>query len=106
MAAVTETKFDFKSEDSLNGLRSSKDTDVIRYSDSSHGNMLLAELSQLRVERLLTDITLQVGQQKFACHRNILAACSPYFKAMFTGSMQVCYHINTVTYKISFENRF
>ncbi|XP_033646138.1 kelch-like protein 18 [Asterias rubens] len=88
MAAVTETKFDFKSEDSLNGLRSSKDTDVIRYSDSSHGNMLLAELSQLRVERLLTDITLQVGQQKFACHRNILAACSPYFKAMFTGSMQ------------------
>ena len=90
MAAVTtRSEIDYNSDNNLLGLRLTQDSDVIRYTDSSHGNMILTSLSELRNERNLTDITLQVGHEGFACHRNVLAACSPYFKAMFTCGMQV-----------------
>ncbi|XP_022104765.1 kelch repeat and BTB domain-containing protein 8-like [Acanthaster planci] len=91
MMAGVETKTITSSKnchDSLQALRTFQDSDVIRYADSNHSNMLLTGLSHLRREKLLTDVTLQVGREKFSCHRIVLAACSPYFKAMFTGGMQ------------------
>ncbi|XP_072034674.1 kelch repeat and BTB domain-containing protein 8-like [Amphiura filiformis] len=59
-----------------------------RYSDRNHSNLLLESLSQLRAHQTLTDVTVRVGRKDFTCHRNVLAACSPYFKAMFTAGMQ------------------
>ena len=45
----------------------------------------------------LTDVTLDVGGQKFACNRNVLAASSPFFRYLsgieinFITHKQFCY---------------
>lgn len=44
-------------------------------------------LNELRSDGKLCDITLVVGDQRVKSHRVVLAAASPYFNAMFTGSM-------------------
>ncbi|XP_050399946.1 kelch-like ECH-associated protein 1 [Patella vulgata] len=36
----------------------------------------------------LCDVTLVVGEEKFLVHKIVLAAASPYFRAMFTGGMR------------------
>ncbi|XP_063964243.1 kelch repeat and BTB domain-containing protein 8-like isoform X1 [Lytechinus pictus] len=60
---------------------------MTRYSDCNHGSVVLDQLQSLRLEGLLTDVSLKVNADTFPCHRSVLAACSPYFKAMFTGGM-------------------
>ena len=37
---------------------------------------------------MLTDVVLEVGGELFHAHRVVLAAASPYFKAMFTGGLK------------------
>ncbi|XP_062569949.1 kelch-like protein 40a [Saccostrea cucullata] len=49
---------------------------------------LLEGLYQFYREGQLTDVTLDVEGQQFACNRNILAASSPFFKAMFTSDVK------------------
>ena len=39
----------------------------------------------MRRSRLLTDVVLTAGDVEVPAHKNMLAACSPYFYAMFTG---------------------
>lgn len=39
---------------------------------------------------MLTDVVLEVGTEQFHAHRVVLAAASPYFKAMFTGGLKEC----------------
>ncbi len=36
-------------------------------------------------EGVLCDVTIVCGSSEFPCHRNVLAACSPFFMAMFTS---------------------
>ncbi|XP_070536335.1 kelch-like protein 20 [Ptychodera flava] len=52
-----------------------------------HSVMLLEGLQELYQRRLFTDVTLVIADHKFECHRNVLSACSPYFKAMFTTDL-------------------
>lgn len=42
-------------------------------------------MKQLREHSNLCDITLCVQEEEFMAHRLVLAACSPYFNAMFTN---------------------
>ncbi|XP_072028079.1 uncharacterized protein [Amphiura filiformis] len=42
---------------------------------------------ELQKNRQLCDVTLKADGQEFPAHRNILAACSPYFRALFTNGM-------------------
>ncbi|XP_012258058.2 kelch-like ECH-associated protein 1B isoform X2 [Athalia rosae] len=42
----------------------------------------------MRSHHMLTDVVLEVGQELFHAHKVILAAASPYFKAMFTGGLK------------------
>lgn len=44
----------------------------------------LAGLNRLRQAGLLTDVVLEAGHVRVPAHKNVLAACSPYFWAMFT----------------------
>jgi kelch-like protein 20 len=50
-----------------------------------HPKITLAELNVLRRHRELCDVVLNVQSRKIFAHRVILSACSPYFRAMFTG---------------------
>ncbi|XP_044578610.1 kelch-like ECH-associated protein 1B [Cotesia glomerata] len=42
----------------------------------------------MRSHHMLTDVCLEVGTELFYAHKIILAAASPYFKAMFTGGLR------------------
>jgi len=59
---------------------------LIKTSDK-HAKLLLENLNLLRKQKELCDVILIVGQNRIAAHRAILSACSPYFKAMFTGEL-------------------
>lgn len=59
---------------------------LIKTSDK-HAKFLLENLNLLRKQKELCDVILSVGTNKIAAHRAILSACSPYFKAMFTGEL-------------------
>ena len=61
--------------------------DVLRYTSDSHAKTLLRGLYRLRLTHELHDIWLCVGSQRFAAHRNVLAAASDYFNAMFLGGL-------------------
>uniref|UniRef100_A0A8C4QB71 Kelch-like family member 26 n=1 Tax=Eptatretus burgeri TaxID=7764 RepID=A0A8C4QB71_EPTBU len=58
------------------------------FTATGHSRNLLQGLGQLRVEGQLLDVTLKVEEQSFKVHRAVLAACSHYFRAMFTGGMR------------------
>jgi hypothetical protein len=57
------------------------------YEYKDHHNVLLEELKTLLDDRLLIDVYLCVGTSEIPCHRNVLSAASPYFRAMFTSDM-------------------
>ncbi|XP_078728702.1 kelch repeat and BTB domain-containing protein 12 [Lampetra fluviatilis] len=57
---------------------------------SKHSQFLLEQLSRLRDTRQLTDVDLLAGAASFPCHRAVLAAFSPYFRAMFTCGLAEC----------------
>lgn len=44
----------------------------------------------MRSHHMLTDVILEVGNELFHAHKVVLAAASPYFKAMFTGGLKEC----------------
>uniref|UniRef100_A0A8B9PBU2 Kelch like family member 2 n=1 Tax=Apteryx owenii TaxID=8824 RepID=A0A8B9PBU2_APTOW len=44
-------------------------------------------MNELRSQNLLCDVTIVAEDMEIAAHRVVLAACSPYFHAMFTGEM-------------------
>ncbi|KAM8930782.1 kelch repeat and BTB domain-containing protein 8 [Pelodytes ibericus] len=56
--------------------------------DAAHACNILDQLKIMYDEGKLTDIVVQVDQGvNFSCHRNVLAAISPYFRSMFTSGL-------------------
>lgn len=47
-------------------------------------------MDMMRAHQMLTDVVLEVGKELFYAHKVVLAAASPYFKAMFTGGLKEC----------------
>ncbi|KAK1806024.1 hypothetical protein P4O66_013066 [Electrophorus voltai] len=58
------------------------------FSAPSHSNTLLRGLSALRDQGQLLDVVLAVNEERFQVHKAVLASCSDYFRAMFTGGMK------------------
>ncbi|XP_022083107.1 kelch-like protein 28 [Acanthaster planci] len=52
-----------------------------------HATQILQSLNQLRKQGELCDVVLKVGACRVPAHRAVLASCSQYFRAMFTGSL-------------------
>ena len=59
-------------------------TDYV-FTASGHATSLLSAMKLLRERSDLCDVTLCVEQEEYRAHRLVLAACSPYFNAMFTN---------------------
>ena len=55
--------------------------------DLHHSRTLASNLLSLRRCGALCDIKLITGDEEIVAHKVVLAACSEYFQAMFTGSM-------------------
>uniref|UniRef100_A0A8D0JFK7 Kelch like family member 23 n=1 Tax=Sus scrofa TaxID=9823 RepID=A0A8D0JFK7_PIG len=62
---------------------------IYLFKDSAHPVDFLDAFRTFYLDGLFTDITLQCPSGIiFHCHRAVLAACSNYFKAMFTADMK------------------
>merc|ERR1712141_659880 len=57
------------------------------YGSEKHPKTTFNELNLIRKRQELCDVVLNVGNRKVYAHKVILAACSPYFRAMFTGEL-------------------
>lgn len=53
--------------------------------DSAHPHAVLSKLNEQRLHGLFCDITIVVEDVKFRAHKNILAACSGYFRNALTA---------------------
>lgn len=67
----------------VSNLNKLKPYHIYLFDDARHRNDLVRYFNSLRRDGLLCDVTLRHGKRKLACHRNILSAASPYFRALF-----------------------
>ncbi|KAM8953177.1 kelch-like protein 30 [Pelodytes ibericus] len=65
-----------------------RNIDDLEFCLPSHSDSILSGLQSLRFNHRLSDVTLMVQGREFPCHRAVLALCSQYFHAMFTGEFQ------------------
>ncbi|XP_078571593.1 kelch repeat and BTB domain-containing protein 2-like [Branchiostoma floridae x Branchiostoma japonicum] len=57
------------------------------YQDESYLHGFLETVDDLQKAGVLQDVILEVEGRQFPCHRLVLSAASPYFRAMFTSDM-------------------
>ncbi|XP_078572296.1 kelch-like protein 12 isoform X2 [Branchiostoma floridae x Branchiostoma japonicum] len=57
------------------------------YQDGSYLHGFLGTVGDLQKEGAFQDVIFEVENQQFPCHRLVLSAASPYFRAMFTSGM-------------------
>ncbi|XP_041351470.1 kelch-like protein 7 [Gigantopelta aegis] len=57
------------------------------FENGNHNGTVLEEMKAMFDEMQLVDIVICVQESRFPCHRTVLAATSPYFKAMFTTNL-------------------
>ncbi|XP_040273553.1 kelch-like protein 26 isoform X2 [Bufo bufo] len=58
------------------------------FSAPGHSTTVLQGLTALRAQGQLLDVILTINNEVFQVHKVVLAACSDYFRAMFTGGMR------------------
>ncbi|XP_065661454.1 BTB/POZ domain-containing protein 9 isoform X4 [Hydra vulgaris] len=56
--------------------------------DINHIQLLSSQMDSLLISKKFSDVTFIVDNQKFFCHRLILAARCEYFRALFYGGMR------------------
>ncbi|XP_068452467.1 kelch-like protein 38 isoform X2 [Clinocottus analis] len=59
---------------------------IFLYKDEEQSSSLLLQLNGLRLEKVLTDVSLCSDGTETPCHRSVLASSSPYFRAMFCNN--------------------
>lgn len=61
-----------------------REDDLIGIPFPNHSSDVLCSLNEQRRDGLLCDVVLIVHDQEYRTHRSVLAACSQYFKKLFT----------------------
>ncbi|XP_020925103.1 kelch repeat and BTB domain-containing protein 12 isoform X2 [Sus scrofa] len=69
-----------------------------------HGLYLLNKIKNMKELAEMIDVVLIAEEEKFPCHRLVLAAFSPYFKAMFTCGLLECTQREVILYDITAES--
>uniref|UniRef100_A0A8B9M4C9 Kelch repeat and BTB domain containing 12 n=1 Tax=Accipiter nisus TaxID=211598 RepID=A0A8B9M4C9_9AVES len=69
-----------------------------------HSLTLLEQVKRMKESTEIIDVVLVAEGEKFPCHKVVLAAFSPYFKAMFTCGLAECTQREVVLYDISAES--
>ncbi|XP_031627071.1 ring canal kelch homolog isoform X2 [Contarinia nasturtii] len=91
-------------ESSQNKLpRSSKDKTAGTYQNDEHTFKCFKAMNEMRKNSLFCDVTLIAENMEIPAHKMVLASCSPYFYAMFSGtdfeeSHQDKIHVHGVDY--------
>ncbi|XP_033734838.1 kelch-like protein 20 [Pecten maximus] len=78
--------------------------DSMVFHNDVHSSQFLKEMKSLYDDGLLTDVTLSVDGHKLPTHRVVLAAASPYFKAMFTLDLNESRKDEVELFEIDFES--
>nr|XP_019574241.1 PREDICTED: kelch repeat and BTB domain-containing protein 12 isoform X2 [Rhinolophus sinicus] len=68
-----------------------------------HSLNLLNKVKNMKELAEMIDVVLIAEGEKFPCHRLVLAAFSPYFKAMFTCGLLECTQREVILYDITAE---
>lgn len=76
----------------------------VTFQNEWHSGNFLKEMNILYEDDLLKDITLCIQNQTLSCHRVVLAAASPYFKAMFTLDLNESKQSHIELHEIDFES--
>ena len=66
---------------------SSLNKPYLTYGPERHTSEAFTRFSEFRTKNKLCDVVIKVGELTLHAHRVVLAACSPYFSAMFSGGM-------------------
>ena len=62
-------------------------TEPYVYTDKTRDTVCLQGFRELLESEHLFDVTIQVEDKSFRCHRAFLASSSDYFRAMFTNNL-------------------
>ncbi len=65
-----------------------RDRPYLTHRPDRHTAEAFAKLSEMRSKNKLCDVVVKAGDLTLNAHRVVLAACSPYFNAMFSGGMK------------------
>ncbi|KGL84578.1 Kelch repeat and BTB domain-containing protein 12, partial [Tinamus guttatus] len=69
-----------------------------------HSSTLLEQVKRMKESAEIIDVVLVAEGEKFPCHRVVLAAFSPYFRAMFTCGLAECTQREVVLHDTSAES--
>ncbi|XP_056147194.1 zinc finger and BTB domain-containing protein 7C [Lampris incognitus] len=82
-----------------------REEDLIGIPFPNHSSDVLCSLNEQRRDGLLCDVVLIVRDQEYRTHRSVLAACSQYFKKLFTVATddgRDHHHQTAAVYEIDF----
>ncbi|KAG0425445.1 hypothetical protein HPB47_027390 [Ixodes persulcatus] len=83
--ASESTMLEFKLQKMDLGRSQHSLTERPPYRNQQHTQKAFETMNILRKQNLLCDVTLVAGGTEVMAHKTVLASCSPYFYAMFTG---------------------
>ena len=67
---------------------------VTPYRNLEHCGKAFQTMNSLRLQNILCDVVIKTGSVEFPAHKVVLASCSAYFYAMFTGELSESKQMN------------